>query len=240
MRVVPVVGLVFGLAGAAVACGGDGGNGGSSYSIDAVGPAGSVSLPVADKTEGTLTEEDARDVLSSFNRLVAAVDSGDTLSICKTMPSWMRPGIENATLLVRNPGTIAGCASYLANTKRAMEPFRVGDFRRVCRLMGWPGLRAEGGQPVADVACLRFVKTERRKAIRAWPEPFTDPARFAALQYRFGFDRVSVFSKAVPERIALYRQSPSGGAVGSARSDSRRCGFVMILASRCRRGSTPQ
>ncbi len=181
----------------------------ASGSTVLVGGSSGAPVPLVDKSKGKFRKADGEQVLSKFRSYSAALGSGDTLAACRLMSSQQRPSnnVKDATVAVPRPGSLSGCAAWMANQATGFKALASGDVNRACQLIGWRGIPAEGGQPVADAQCRYFLRQEYERVSSQWSG--------SSLSSLTGEQAAFVFSgwyqwgllSAVPKRVELYRWS---------------------------------
>ena len=181
----------------------------SSGSVGMVGGASGTPVPFVDKSKGKFSKVDAERVLSRFRAYSAALGSGDTLAACRLMSIGQRPSNrpQDATVAVPRPGSLSGCAAWMANQATGFKALASGDVNRACELIGWRGVPAEGGQPAADAQCRSSWRQEYERVSSQWSG--SSLSALTGEQAAFVFNGGSQWGllSAVPKRVELYRWS---------------------------------
>jgi len=181
----------------------------ASGSAVLVGGASGAPVPLVDKSKGKFRKADGEQVLSKFRSYSAALGSGDTLAACRLMSSRQRPdnNVKDATVAVPRPGSLSGCAAWMANQATGFKALASGDVNRACQLIGWRGIPAEGGQPVADAQCRYAWRQEYERVSSQWSG--SSLSSLTGEQAAFVFGRLYQWGllSAVPKRVELYRWS---------------------------------
>ena len=145
--------------------------------------------------------KDAREVLAAFQKLVVAADSRDPRIICKALAPWQRPDSDQSSYAVPRPETPAGCVSYWSNKFEGMTAVLNGDDKRTCELMI--------GKWFPMSTCLAWVKEERPKELKAWPDTFMDLDHLIASSASSSRNILG-FSRAVVTSVKFYPSPPLG------------------------------